>query len=172
MASAKDHTNSARSLCWDELASTGSVELQAIEKKHSKRSTLSQRSANVAPKAEAEAEALPTVETAQAPDTSPREKLKAPKKRKPTLAQKPPTFEDLHEYAKSLEYSDDTLRDFVDYWTAQGWRRKGGPCRDAEATLRSNKRMKINGGWWKPRGAAAGREVAAPVPSARAFSSP
>ena len=83
---------------------------------------------------------------------SPGHAPKETKKRKPTLAQKPPTFDDLHEYAKSLDYSDDALRDFIDYWTSMGWKRKGGPCRDARAMLRTNKRTKTEWGKWRGRG--------------------
>ena len=108
-----DHANCARTLCWNELNSTGTVDLQLLEKTHSKPSTLTQHRSNVVPKAEAEAEAeaeaTPTelegfAPAPQAPlDTAAKEPTAKPKRKRrpkaPPVADNPPSLEEIQRYA-------------------------------------------------------------------------
>ena len=95
---------SARERCWIELASTGDVGLEALEKKHSKPSTLAQRSVNVAPKGEGEGEGegegTPTVLAPQAsPDQAVKKARTKPKPKAAPVADNPPTLEEIQRYA-------------------------------------------------------------------------
>jgi hypothetical protein len=98
-----DHANCARTLCWDELNSTGTVDLQLLEKTHSKPSTLTQHRSNVVPKAEAEAEATPTELEGFAPAT---QAPPAPPSRARGVSRvmTPPTPDEVQDYA--AEYGE------------------------------------------------------------------
>ncbi len=66
------------------------------------------------------------------------------RKRKPTVAQAPPSTAEVAElmaaYATEKEIAIDTqgqAERFVDYWTDQGWRRRGGPMKSWEGSART-----------------------------------
>tara|TARA_R100001594_G_scaffold118120_3_gene153404 strand:+ start:326 stop:850 length:525 start_codon:yes stop_codon:yes gene_type:complete len=59
-----------------------------------------------------------------------------PVRRQKSVAQKPPTSEEVVEYFSSLGVAAADGENFHDYWQSQGWRRKGGPIKDWKAAAR------------------------------------
>ena len=70
----------------------------------------------------------------------------------PELADKPPTFESLHQYAIGLRYTDKALREFLAHWTTRCWEgAQGWPLHDAKLLLRHYAQDQIAASKWTNR---------------------
>ena len=69
-----------------------------------------------------------------------------PTKRKSSVAQKPPSPEDVGSYFVEMGGSKLDAQNFYDYWSDMGWRRKAGPMRDWRGSARTWHRRSDRGG--------------------------
>ena len=69
-----------------------------------------------------------------------------PAKRKSSVAQKPPSPEDVGSYFVEMGGSRLDAQNFYDYWSDMGWRRKAGPMRDWRGSARTWHRRSDRGG--------------------------
>ena len=77
---------------------------------------------------------------------------KPPKKKDRSVAQAPPSPDEVKEYFSSIGGDDRSARDFHDYWDDMGWRRKTGPMKSWKGSARTWQRRNDDRGSAKKSG--------------------